>query len=141
VNQREQWNRRIIDEFRANQGVVGGAFEGIPILLLHHEGARSGTPRVSPLAYRRDGDRHVVFASNGGRPINPAWYHNVQAHPRVTIEVGTEKLDAEARVATGDERERLWSLQTQENPAFADYETKAKDRTIPVVILEPVSAT
>jgi deazaflavin-dependent oxidoreductase (nitroreductase family) len=138
VSERDDWNRKVIDEFRANEGRVGGMFEKIPLLLLHHQGARTGTERVSPLAYRVDGDRRVIFASAGGQPAHPAWYHNLRAHPRVTIEVGTDTFEVEARVVGGEERERLWTLQKQDVPGFGEYEVKAKDRTIPVVVLEPV---
>src|SRR5947209_2466075 len=89
---RRDWNTGIIDEFRANQGKVGGMFKGMPLLLLHHSGARSGTVRVNPLAYRKDGDRFVVFGSKGGAPTNPDWYHNLMAKPDATIEVGTEEI-------------------------------------------------
>ncbi|HVT77248.1 MAG TPA: nitroreductase family deazaflavin-dependent oxidoreductase [Acidimicrobiales bacterium] len=138
MSEREEWNAKIIDEFRTNAGKVGGPFEHIPLLLLHHTGAKSGTERINPLAYRRDGDNYAIFASKGGAPDNPAWFHNLVANPKVTIEVGTETHDAVARVAQGDERERLWELQKQEYPGFADYEAKTT-RTIPVVVLEPTS--
>jgi deazaflavin-dependent oxidoreductase (nitroreductase family) len=138
VNQREEWNRQVVEEFRGNGGVVGGDFTGVPLLLLHHVGARSGTDRVSPVAYRADGDRWVIFASNGGRPTHPGWFHNLAAHPAATIEVGTDTVDVVARVAAGEEHDRLWSLQRQEVAGFADYETNAQGRTIPVVVLEPV---
>jgi deazaflavin-dependent oxidoreductase (nitroreductase family) len=133
------WNKKIIEEFRANGGKVGGQFEGAPLLLLHSKGAKTGTERVSPVMYQQDGDRLVVFASKAGAPTNPDWYHNVSANPDVTVEVGTETIAARARVAEGEERERLWSRQKAEWPGFADYEKKTS-RTIPVVILEPVAA-
>jgi deazaflavin-dependent oxidoreductase (nitroreductase family) len=136
MSERDDRNRKIIEEFRANAGKVGGPFEGIPILLLHHKGAKTGSERVNPLAHRRDGDAFVVFASKGGAPDNPDWYHNVRANPDVEIEVGTERVPARARVAKGDERERLWSVQKQEYPGFADYEAKT-DREIPVIVLQP----
>ena len=129
------WNRKIIEEFRANGGQVGGQFEGSPLLLLHTTGARTGQERVSPVMYRVDGDRLVVFASKAGMPTNPDWYHNLVAHPDVDAEVGTETRPLRARVAEGDERERIWSAQKREYPGFADYETKTS-REIPVVILE-----
>ena len=138
MSERDEWNRKIIEEFRTNAGKVGGPFEGVPILLLHHRGAKSGTERISPLAYRRDGDNLVVFASKGGAPTNPDWYHNLRANPDVDIEVGTDELKARARVADGDERERLWAAQKQDVPAFAGYEEKT-ERQIPVVVLEPVA--
>jgi len=134
---RRDWNTGIIDEFRANQGKVGGMFERTPILLLHHTGARSGTVRVNPLAYRKDGDRFVVFGSKGGAPTNPDWYHNLMAHPDATIEVGTDEIPVRARLATPEERERIWTQQKIDAPGFAEYERKTS-RQIPVIILEPV---
>jgi deazaflavin-dependent oxidoreductase (nitroreductase family) len=133
------WNKKIIEEFRANGGKVGGQFEGAPLLLLHTKGAKSGAERVHPVMYQQDGDRLVVFASKAGAPTNPDWYHNVRANPDVTVEVGTETIAARARVAEGEERERLWTRQKAEWPGFADYEQKTS-RTIPVVILEPAAA-
>ena len=132
------WNSKIIEEFRANAGKVGGQFEGAPLLLLHTTGARSGQERVNPVMYRADGDRLAVFASKAGLPTNPDWYHNLVAHPDVTAEVGTETHRFRARVADDDERERIWSAQKADYPGFADYETKTT-RQIPVVILEPVA--
>lgn len=130
------FNDRIIDEFRANGGRVGGMFEGMPLLLLHHTGARSGTRRVSPLVYLRDGDRYVIFGSKGGAPVNPGWYHNLKVHPEVTLEVGTETLQAVAEEATGEERDRLFETQTQHAPQFAEYQRKT-ERPIPVIVLTP----
>jgi deazaflavin-dependent oxidoreductase (nitroreductase family) len=137
MSERDEWNRKIVEEFRSNAGVVGGPFEGIPILLLHHRGAKSGTERINPLAYRRDSDNYVIFASKGGAPANPDWYHNLRANPDVEVEVGTDTLKARARVASGAERDRLWTVQKQEFPGFADYERNT-DREIPVIVLEPV---
>jgi len=134
----EDWNSKIISEFRANEGRVGGMFEGRPLLLLHTRGAKTGAERVNPVAYRVDGDALVIFASKAGAPANPAWYHNLLANPHVTVEVGTEKRDLVARVASGDERHRLWEAQKRDAPGFADYETKT-DRQIPVVMLEPAT--
>src|ERR1700751_5607915 len=105
---RADFNAGIVEEFRANEGRVGGQFEGIPLLLLHHTGARSGTRYVNPLAYQADDGRYVVFASKGGSPENPGWYYNLVANPDVTIEVGTERLAVHAEVAQGEERERLY---------------------------------
>jgi deazaflavin-dependent oxidoreductase (nitroreductase family) len=133
------WNTHIMDEFRANAGKVGGPFEGSPMLILHTTGARSGREHMNPLVYQSDGDRLVVFASKGGAPNHPDWYHNLAANPDVTIEVGTETLAKRARIATGDERERLWTRQKQLMPGFADYQAKTT-RQIPVVILEPRAA-
>jgi deazaflavin-dependent oxidoreductase (nitroreductase family) len=132
------FNAKIIDEFRANGGKVGGAFEGSPLLLLQTTGAKSGRTRVKPLVYRRDGDRLVVFGTKGGSPTHPEWFYNVRANPRVTVEVGRDRFEADARVALPEERDRLWGLQTQDVPVFADYQKKT-DRTIPVVILERVA--
>ena len=138
MSDRQDWNKKIIEEFRSNQGKVGGMFEGVPILLLHHTGAKSGKVRVNPLAYQANGDRLVVFASKGGAPTNPDWFHNLKANPRATVEVGTETRDVRARVAEGEEREKIWSRQKEIMPGFAGYETKTT-RQIPVIILEPVS--
>jgi deazaflavin-dependent oxidoreductase (nitroreductase family) len=136
MSEASDFNTRIIDEFRANAGNVGGMFEGVPLLLLHHTGAKSGQERVNPVAYRRDGERLVVFASKGGAPTNPDWYHNLVANPSATVEVGTDTIPVVARRAEGEERERLWALQKQDIPGFADYEGRTS-REIPVVILEP----
>jgi deazaflavin-dependent oxidoreductase (nitroreductase family) len=132
------FNARIIDEFRANAGKVGGPFEGAPMLLLHTTGARSGDERVHPLVYRSEGEDLVVFGSKGGAPTHPAWFHNLVANPDATVEVGTRTLPVRARVAGGDERERIWSAQKADMPGFADYE-RTTDRTIPVIVLEPVT--
>jgi deazaflavin-dependent oxidoreductase (nitroreductase family) len=130
------WNTNIIEEFRANKGQVGGRFEGRPLLLLHHRGARTGTERVNPLAYQDLGDGSVaVFGSKGGAPTNPDWYHNVRANPEVTVEIGSDTFEAVARVAEGDERERIWEKQKRDMPGFADYEVRTA-RPIPVVILK-----
>lgn len=131
------WNNRIIDEFRANDGKVGGIFEGKPLLLLHHVGARSGIARVSPLMFQRVGDSYAVFASKGGADTNPDWFHNLKANPEVTIEVGRDKVDVRARVAEGAEHERIWERQKREFPQFAGYEEKTSRERIPVIILEP----
>ena len=130
------FNARIIEEFRAHDGVVGEPLEGTPLLLLHHVGAKSGVERVNPLAYLRDGHRYVIFASKAGAPTNPDWYHNLKAHPEVTIEVGTDTLSAVAAEATGDERDRLFATQVERSPAFGDYERKT-ERLIPVIVLTP----
>ena len=130
------WNDKIIEEFRANAGKVSGPFEGAPLLLLHSVGAKTGTTRVSPVMYQTvDDGSFAVFASKGGAPSNPDWYHNLVAHPRATVEVGTETLEVVARVAEGDERERIWTKQKAAYSGFADYEQRTT-RTIPVIILE-----
>jgi deazaflavin-dependent oxidoreductase (nitroreductase family) len=137
MTSRDDWNRQTIAEFRANGGKVGGRFEGAPMLLLHHTGAKSGQVRVNPMMYQQVGNDFAVFASKGGAPTNPDWYHNLVANPRATVEVGTNSFEVNARVAQGEERERIWTLQKQRYPSFADYE-KQGSRQIPVVILERV---
>jgi deazaflavin-dependent oxidoreductase (nitroreductase family) len=132
------WNTKIIDEFRANGGKVGGPFEGAPLLLLHTVGAKTGQARVNPVMYLADGDNHVVFASKAGAPTNPDWYHNLVANPRASIEVGDKTINVVAHVANDETRERLWSTQKERYPGFAEYEAKT-DRQIPVVVLEPVA--
>jgi deazaflavin-dependent oxidoreductase (nitroreductase family) len=134
------WNQRVVDEFRANDGRVGGPFEGRTLLLLHHRGARTGTERVNPLAYQRLSDDAVaVFASKGGAPTNPDWYHNVIANADVTVEIGADTFPARARIAEGEERERIWERQKHDWPGFADYEEKTKGiRNIPVIVLDRV---
>src|SRR3954452_15577100 len=119
------FNARIIDEFHASNGVVGGMFEGVPLLLLHHTGAKSGKSRINPLAYQSDGGRYVVFASKGGAPTNPDWYHNLKADPNVTIEVGTDTIRVVASEAPGEERERLFRSQAGKVPQFAGTEKRA----------------
>lgn len=132
----QDYNAQIIEEFRANEGRVGGPFEGATLLLLHHVGARSGKDRINPLVYNRDGDRYVVFASMAGAPTNPNWYHNLKANPNVTIEVGTDTFDAVANEATGELRDRLFSAQVERSPQFGEYQSKT-DRVIPVIVLTP----
>lgn len=130
------WNQRIIEEFRATGGAPPSWPGSSPLLLLHHRGARSGTERVSPLAYLEDGGRYVIFASKAGAPENPAWYHNLKAHPETEIEVGSETIAVSAQEATGAERERLFSSQAERSPQFAEYQQKT-ERLIPVVVLTP----
>ena len=134
---RAEFNQQIIDEFRANEGHVGGMFEGMSLLLLHHTGAKSGTERVNPLAFLTDDGRYVVFASKGGAPTNPGWYWNLKANPDVTIEVGTDSIEATASEATGEQRERLFRAQADRFPQFDDYVQKAAGRKIPVMVLTP----
>jgi deazaflavin-dependent oxidoreductase (nitroreductase family) len=129
------WNDKVIAEFRANQGRVGGGYEGAPLLLLHSTGARTGLERVNPMMYQAVGDGFAVFASKAGADTNPDWYHNLRAHPEARIEVGTETLDVTARILDAEEREPIWQEQKARYPGFADYETKT-DRVIPVVMLE-----
>ncbi len=130
------FNARIIEEFRANGGRVGGMFDGSDLLLLHHTGAKSGTSRLNPLGYLVDNGRYIVFASKAGAPTNPDWYHNLKAHPDATVEVGTDTIDVVASEATGEERDRLYRTQADRVPQFAEYE-KQTDRLIPVIILMP----
>ena len=130
------FNHAIIEEFREHDGRLGGQFEGAPMLLLHSTGAKSGQERINPMMYQAVGEHWAVFASKAGAPTNPDWYHNVVANPDATIEVGTETKSVRARVATGDERDTIWTTQKERYSGFADYERQA-DREIPVVILEP----
>lgn len=130
------YNAKLIEEFRANGGHVGGFFEGKTLLLLHHHGAKSGTHRVSPLAYQKLDNGYAVFASKAGADTNPDWFHNVIANPETDVEVGDETIAVKARVAEGQERETIWERQKQAWPTFADYEEKT-DRVIPVIVLEP----
>ena len=132
----QDWNSKIIEEFRANEGEVGGAFAGAPVLLLHTTGAKTGRERVNPMMYLDlDGHRYV-FASKAGAETNPDWYWNLVAHTDVTVEVGTETYEASARPVTGDDRDRVYSEQARRYPGFAEYEQKTS-RVIPVVELIP----
>jgi len=130
------FNAQIIEEFHSSEGRVGGMFEGMPLLLLHHTGAKSGKSRVNPLAYQADDGRYVIFASKGGAPSNPDWYHNLRANPQAKIEVGTDTIDVVASEASGEERERLFRTQAERVPQFAEYEQKT-ERVIPVIVLTP----
>ena len=134
----EDFNSKIIEEFRANGGEVGGSFQGAPLLLLHTRGARTGAERVNPMMYRVVDGGYAVFASKAGASTNPDWYYNLIANPQVRAELGTGTVPLTARVADDDEREQIWSAQKAEYPGFRDYETKTS-RKIPVVILEPAS--
>jgi deazaflavin-dependent oxidoreductase (nitroreductase family) len=129
-------NTAIIEEFRANDGVVGGYFTGVPLVLVHHKGAKTGTERIAPLASQRLDDGWAVFASKGGADDNPAWYHNLLANPETTIEVGTETVPVRAYEARDEEYDRIWTKQKSELPTFAEYEQKTKRAYIPVVVLE-----
>jgi len=129
------FNRAIIDEFRANGGEVGGPFEGASMLLLTTTGAKSGERRTTPVVYLPDGERMVIFASKAGAPTNPAWYHNLLANPTVTVEVGSETLEANAVVTEGEEREQLFDRQAAIHPQFTEYAQKTT-RRIPVIALE-----
>ena len=129
------FNASIIEEFRANGGKVGGPFEGAPMLLLHTTGKRSGTERVNPLVYWPEGDAMVIFASKGGAPTHPDWYHNLMAQPDTTIEVGSDTVPVHARSTEGEEYQDLWDRITAVMPGFADYQAKTS-RRIPVIMLE-----
>ena len=131
------WNKKIIEEFRANGGKVGGNFAGKPLLLLHTKGAKTHEERVNPVAYITDGDRLAVIASKGGAPTNPDWYYNVVADPSLTVEVGTEQFPVQAKVAEEPERTRLYDKMITIMPGFAEYRQKTT-RQIPVIILTPV---
>jgi deazaflavin-dependent oxidoreductase (nitroreductase family) len=128
------WNTQVIEEFRANGGTVA-SMGGAPLLILHTTGAKTGQERLSPLMYREEGDDLVIFASYAGAPSHPAWFRNLQANPEATIEIGGETRAVRARVAEGEEHDRIWAQQKAEWPQFGEYEEKT-DRTIPVVILE-----
>jgi len=130
------WNAKIIEEFRANGGKLGGMFEGADILLLHHMGSKTGVERVSPLGFQRVGSAYAVFGSNSGKTSDPHWVQNLRTHPRTTAEIGTDTVEVVARVAEGDERTEIWERQKANIPQFGEYETTA-NRDIPVVILEP----
>jgi deazaflavin-dependent oxidoreductase (nitroreductase family) len=135
-----QYNDKIIAEFRANRGHVGGQWKEIPLLLLHHTGAKSALTRVNPIAYLSDGSRYFVWAANGGAPQHPAWYHNLKSHPVTSIEVGGEEIDVMAHEATGEERQGLLSAATTTYPQLAEAAAKT-ERVIPIVVLTPRSRT
>ena len=129
-----EFNAGIIDEFRANEGRVGGMFEGAPLIILHTTGARSGTERLSPLMYLPYEDRMFVFASKAGAHAHPDWYHNVKAHPSVTIEVGNSTVDKTAIELEPDERSRIYAVQASLVPQFGEYQA-GTERVIPVIEL------
>jgi len=135
----EDFNGKVIEEFRANGGKVGGWFEGQTILLLHHTGAKSGAERVNPLVYQQVGDSYAIFASRAGAPRHPDWYYNLVAHPDATAEVGTGTVHVLARVADPDERDPIYARQKEIAANFADYEKSAAPRVIPVILLDPVA--
>jgi deazaflavin-dependent oxidoreductase (nitroreductase family) len=132
----DDFNTRNIKEFRANHGRLGGQFEGAPVLLLHSIGARSGEERVTPMMYLADGDNYLVFASAAGADRNPAWYHNLLAHPDVSIEVGDGSVDVHAVELPRDERDAKYAIQAEHYPGFAEYERRTS-RVIPVLALVP----
>lgn len=130
-------NQRIIDEFHANGGRVGGHFAGTTLLLLTTTGSKSGNEFVSPVMCIEEGDRFLIYATAAGRPNHPAWYHNLVASPEVAVEYGTETFPARATVITGPERDRLWAEQVARVPSFGAYQEKTT-RTIPVVALDRI---
>ena len=132
------WNAGIIDEFRENEGRVGGMFEGAPLLLLHHVGARTETERVSPLMYQAVNEDFAIFASKAGADTNPDWFHNLMANPQTKVEVGVDTKTVLARLAEGEEHDRIWEQQKQAWPQFAEYERTTSRDVIPVVVLERV---
>ena len=138
MSEANERNRKIIDEFRANGGKVGGRFEGRTLLLLHTKGAKSGRKRINPLATIRDGDRYIVIASKGGSATHPDWYFNVLANPIVTVESGQETFEAHANVAEEPERTRLYDKMAAVMPAFDEYRRKTT-REIPVIVLTRAS--
>jgi deazaflavin-dependent oxidoreductase (nitroreductase family) len=133
------YNARVIGEFRANNGRVGGMWEGTPLLLLHHTGAKSGQSRVNPVAYLPDEARYLIWAANGGAPKNPDWYRNLEMQPNAKIEVGSDTIDVVAEEATGDERDRLFGRAAERFPSLAEIAQKT-ERVIPVIVLTPRSA-
>ena len=132
MSERLSFNQQVIEEFRANEGVCGGPFEGAPMILVTMIGAKSGRELCSPLVYSTDGDDHVIIASMGGAPTHPNWYHNLVAKPQVTVEVGTDKFEATAVLTEGDERDRLYEAQAAVMDNFNEYAAKAAPRVIPV---------
>ena len=133
----QDFNAKIIDEFHANDGRVGGMFEGMPLLLLHHTGAKSGQSRINPLAYQDDSGRYVIFASKAGAPTNPDWSTTSRQTRTSRSRSAGDTLDAVASEATGAERERLFDTQKARVPQFAEYEEKTGGRVIPVIVLTP----
>jgi deazaflavin-dependent oxidoreductase (nitroreductase family) len=138
IEDRKAFNRNLIEEFRANDGKVSGAFANAPLLLITTTGAKTGQQRTSPVVYTTDGDRLVIIASYAGRPTNPAWFTNLVANPEVTVELPGETFAARAVVASGEYRDRLYAAQAELMPAFKEYQEKTT-RQIPVVTLERIS--
>ncbi len=136
---RNDWNRRVIEEFRTNEGQVGGVWEGRPLLLLTTTGAKSGQRRTVPVMYLREGDRVFIFASRGGAPTHPDWYHNLLAHPDVTVEIGAQTYEAVAKPVVGAERDQIYARWAEKYPQFREYQEKTT-RVIPVIELERRSA-
>jgi deazaflavin-dependent oxidoreductase (nitroreductase family) len=137
ASNRKEFNRQLVEEFRANGGEVTGRFAGRPLLFLSSTGAKSGRVYTTPLVYTKDKDRFVVIASKGGAPTNPDWYHNLVAHPTATIELGSERFPVKAVVTIGEERERLFKHQAEEMPNFAEYQKNTRPK-IPMIALERI---
>jgi deazaflavin-dependent oxidoreductase (nitroreductase family) len=135
MSERNEFNQKVITEFRANQGKVGGQMAGMPLLLLTTTGNKTGRTLTKPLCYTKDGDRIFVIASFAGSSHNPAWFCNLEANPTVTVELGAERFQARARITSGEEREQLFKLQADKIGIFYDYQKKTT-REIPVVVLE-----
>ena len=138
MSERNDFNQKVISEFRSNEGEVSGQMKGLPLLLLTTIGARTGKPFTKPLAYTKDGNRIVVIASFAGSPHHPAWYVNLLKNPVATVEMGSEKFQARATTTSGELRQRLFDAQSKLLPVFNDYQKKT-GREIPVVILERVN--
>jgi deazaflavin-dependent oxidoreductase (nitroreductase family) len=133
-----EFNKGLIEDLRTNGGkATSGPFKGRDVLILTTRGAKSGEARENPLVYSRDGNHYVIVASKGGAPTHPSWFHNIVAHPEVTIEVGGEKFKARAHVPEGDEYERLYNQHAGINPTFHEYRRKTS-RKIPVIVLEKI---
>jgi deazaflavin-dependent oxidoreductase (nitroreductase family) len=133
----QRYNELLIEQFRTNAGKVTGQFGNLPVLLLETIGAKSGASRTTPLVYFKDGGRYLIIASKAGAPTNPAWYHNLVANPAVSVELPNESVDVQARVAKGDERDRLFQKVVEHFPIYSGYQQKT-GRTIPVIVLERV---
>ncbi|GAA5063620.1 nitroreductase family deazaflavin-dependent oxidoreductase [Nocardia callitridis] len=129
-----EMNRTVIDEFRTTGGNGSGVFAGVPLILVHHVGAKSGTERIAPLVYFREGERVFIFASKGGADEHPAWYHNLVANPNTKVEIGTETFPVIAKVLAGAERDEYYAKNAAVQPQFTDYQNKTS-RIIPVVEL------
>jgi deazaflavin-dependent oxidoreductase (nitroreductase family) len=137
VSEVNDWNKHVIEEFRANEGRLSGQFAGAPVLLLTTTGAKTGNKRTNPMMYLKpdeEADTVYVFASKAGAATSPDWYHNLVANPTVTVELGSETFEATAAPVTGEERDRIYAEQAKRYPGFAEYEEKTT-RVIPVVAL------
>jgi deazaflavin-dependent oxidoreductase (nitroreductase family) len=134
MNDVNDWNKQVIEEFRANGGRVGGHFADANLILLHTTGAKSGLPRLNPLICTEDGDDLVIIASKAGAPSNPDWYYNLRANPSVEVEYGTERFEVVATIVDEPERTRLYNKAAQAFPGYADY-AKQTTRVIPVMKL------